>query len=66
MNKLMYRFVATRKKKNKMPATLALRVMLGLNHLFQLYASPIDSLSPDDRVTLFPLYYATQTFTGSF
>ena len=43
MNKLMYRFVATRKKKkNKMPATLALRVMLGLIHLFQLYASPID------------------------
>ena len=28
--------------KNKMPATLALRVMLGLIHLFQLYASPID------------------------
>ena len=27
---------------NKMPATLALRVMLGLIHLFQLYASPID------------------------
>ena len=63
MNKLMYRFVATRKKKkkkeidpfldtvcpfrasrvkNKMPATLALRVMLGLIHLFQLYGSPID------------------------
>ena len=42
MNKLMYRFVTTRKKKNKMPATLALRVMLGLIHLFQLYASPID------------------------
>ena len=44
MNKLMYRFVATRKKKkkNKMPATLALRVMLGLIHLFQLYALPID------------------------
>ena len=46
MNKLMYRFVATRKKKkkkeNKMPATLALRVMLGLIHLFQLCASPID------------------------
>ena len=29
-------------KKNKMPAILALRVMLGLIHLFQLYASPID------------------------
>ena len=43
MNKLIYRFVATtKKKKNKMPATLALRVMLGLIHLFQLYASPID------------------------
>ena len=28
--------------KNKMPATLALRVMLGMIHLFQLYASPID------------------------
>ena len=43
MNKLMYRFVTTRKKKkNKMPATLALRVMLGLIHLFQLYALPID------------------------
>ena len=48
MNKLMYRFVATRKKKkkekkkNKMPALLALRVMLGLIHFFQLYASPID------------------------
>ena len=27
---------------NKMPATLALRVMLGLIHLFQLYALPID------------------------
>ena len=27
---------------NKMPAILALRVMLGLIHLFQLYASPID------------------------
>ena len=25
-----------------MPATLALRVMLGLIHFFQLYASPID------------------------
>ena len=43
MNKLMYRFAITRKKKkNKMPAILALRVMLGLIHLFQLYASPID------------------------
>ena len=43
MNKLMYRFVTTRKKKkNKMPAILALREMLGLTHLFQLYASPID------------------------
>ena len=45
MNKLMYRFVATTKKKknkNKMPSTLALRVMLGLIQLFQLYASPID------------------------
>ena len=41
MNKLMYRFVATTKK-NKMPAILALRVMLGLIHLFRLYASPID------------------------
>ena len=41
MNKLMYRFVATTKK-NKMPAILALREMLGLIHLFQLYASPID------------------------
>ena len=40
MNKLMYRFVAT--TKNKMPAILALREMLGLIHLFQLYASPID------------------------
>ena len=27
---------------NKMPAILALRVMLGLIPLFQLYASPID------------------------
>ena len=27
---------------NKMPAILALREMLGLIHLFQLYASPID------------------------
>ena len=27
---------------NKMPATLALRVMRGLIHLFQLYALPID------------------------
>ena len=27
---------------NKMPALLALRVMLGLIHFFQLYASPID------------------------
>ena len=27
---------------NKMPATLALRVMVGLIHLFRLYASPID------------------------
>ena len=43
MNKLMYRFVTTTKKtKNKMPAILALRVMLGLIHLFQLYALPID------------------------
>ena len=43
MNKLMYRFVyTTKKKKNKMPALLALRVMLGLIHFFQLYASPID------------------------
>ena len=44
MNKLMYTFVATtkKKKKNKMPALPALRVMLGLIHLFQLYASPID------------------------
>ena len=43
MNKLMYRFVDTRKKKkNKIPATLALRVMLGLIHLLQLYALPID------------------------
>ena len=29
-------------RRNKMPATLALRVMLGLIHLFQLYALPID------------------------
>ena len=63
MNKLMYTFVATRKKKkkrnrpvfrhgmppqgiprkkHKMPALLALRVMLGLIHFFQRYASPID------------------------
>ena len=47
MNKLMCRFVAMHrqkkeKKKNKMPAILALCVMLGLIHLFQLYASPID------------------------
>ena len=28
---------------NKMPAILALRVMLGLIHLFQLYASPIEN-----------------------
>ena len=45
MNKLMYRFVDTRKKKKKktkMPAILALRVMLWPIHLFQLYASPID------------------------
>ena len=40
MNKLMYLFVATKKK--KMPAILALRVMLGLIHLFQLHALPID------------------------
>ena len=57
---------------NKMPAILALRVMLGLIHLFQLNASSIDktilangSLSHDDRVTLFPLCYATHTFTGN-
>ena len=31
---------------NKMPATLALRVMLGLIHLFQLYASPIYKTVP--------------------
>ena len=42
MNKLMYRFVYTTKKKNKMPAILALREMLGVIHLYQLYASPID------------------------
>ena len=57
-----------------MPAILALRVMLGLVRLFQLYASPIDKtilangivqLSHDDRVTLFPLCYATQTITGN-
>ena len=43
MNKLMYRFVTTtKKKKSKMAAILALRVMLGLIHLPQLYASPID------------------------
>ena len=42
MNKLMYRFVATtKKKKNKMPALLALRVVLWLIHLFQLYVSQI-------------------------
>ena len=29
-------------RSNKMPALLALRVMLGLIHFFQLYASPID------------------------
>ena len=33
---------ATENPRNKMPAILALRVMLGLIHLFQLYASPID------------------------
>ena len=27
---------------NKIPATLALRVMLGLIHLFHMYALPID------------------------
>ena len=43
MNKLMYRFLATRKKKKKkIPAILALRVMLGLIHLFQLCPLPID------------------------
>ena len=43
MNKLMYTFVATRKKKKQDACyILALRVMLGLIHLFQLYASPID------------------------
>ena len=44
MNKLLYKFVATtkeKKKKNKMPI-LALREMLWLIHLFQLYASQID------------------------
>ena len=45
MNKLMYRFVATTKKKkkqkNKTPAILALRVMLWLIHLFQLYVLQI-------------------------
>ena len=34
--------IPCKKKKNKMPAILALRVMLGLIQLFQLYASPID------------------------
>ena len=41
MHKLMCTFM-TPMKKNKMPAILALREMLGLIHLFQLYASPID------------------------
>ena len=40
MHKLMCTFATP--MKNKMPATLALRVMLGLIHLFQLYALPID------------------------
>ena len=35
-------FALVESKINKMPATLALRVMLGLIHLFQLCASPID------------------------
>ena len=38
----MLLFDSCRTIKNKMPATLALRVMLGLIHLFQLYALPID------------------------
>ena len=58
MHKLMCTFMTPMKKKipdrnlhtscpagitcNKMPAILALREMLGLIHLFQLYASPID------------------------
>ena len=37
-----FMFKFSRCCKNKMPAILALRVMLGLIHLFQLYASPID------------------------
>ena len=56
MHKLICRFVTTTKKIpdrnldtacpagipcNKMPAILALRVMLGLIHLFQLYVSQI-------------------------
>ena len=43
LNKILYlRQVNTSWRSNKMPAILALRVMLGLIHLFQLYASPID------------------------
>ena len=34
--------IIDKKYKNKMPPILALRVMLGLIHLFELYASPID------------------------
>ena len=51
-----------------MPAILALRVMLGLIHLFQLYVSQIYktilSNGHEDRVALVPLCYATQGFKG--
>ena len=40
--RLLYAYLDQYLLSNKMPAILALRVMLGLIHLFQLYASPID------------------------
>ena len=66
MKKLMYTFVATRKeKKNKMPATLALRVMLGLIHLFQKklsldFSSKIDRNRPLGRFCLNFILFLSQ------
>ena len=42
MNKLMYRFVASEKKKKTRCLYWHVHVMLCLIHLFQLYASQID------------------------
>ena len=39
---ILQNFLELKISYNKMPAILALRVMLGLIHLFQLYALPID------------------------